>query len=358
VGWEPCRCSPPRAGHRTYWCQVCGAVAWVSPCLRSEVGTAERMQARASGKVYRDERIPGRRPSPPTSRRRAQERAATGCARRAGGAAVTRAPSPEPPPTNQPTGAGGALLVGPAAFRYACRGNVTYGVRMAVSRSDGAREWTTVLSELAGVPVTVEWDRPAWRVRWVDGPTRAALMDRAIALDRYRVGAPLPARDLRFVRSSSAVAIALAWLALADEPVLAGAVGRIEQIAEDTGYPQQRVDAASVAAATLLSRLAGGQSATMGRLLTAADPPVPAPTPARPMPAIAGRVCSIRWPAGGPPGSLLGPGESSSACIDRARTCAHCGTVLPANRGSAGRPRRYCSGACRVAAHRAAHRDR
>lgn len=52
------------------------------------------------------------------------------------------------------------------------------------SRSDGARVWAIVLSELAGVPVAVEWERPAWRVRWVDGPTRPVLMDRAVALGR------------------------------------------------------------------------------------------------------------------------------------------------------------------------------
>ena len=45
------------------------------------------------------------------------------------------------------------------------------------ARSDGARQWAAVLSDLAGVPVTVEWERPAWRVRWTDGPTRQVLVD-------------------------------------------------------------------------------------------------------------------------------------------------------------------------------------
>ena len=44
-------------------------------------------------------------------------------------------------------------------FRY---GRV--GVR--VKRSDGAKAWSTVLSELAQVRVAVQWERPAWRVSW------------------------------------------------------------------------------------------------------------------------------------------------------------------------------------------------
>ena len=38
-------------------------------------------------------------------------------------------------------------------------------------------------------------------------------MDRAAALGRFRMGSPLPFEQLRFTRSDSAVALALAWLA-------------------------------------------------------------------------------------------------------------------------------------------------
>jgi len=55
-------------------------------------------------------------------------------------------------------------------------------------RSDGARTWSRVLSELAQVSVLVEWERPTWRVSWQDGPSREALMRRASALGEYRVG--------------------------------------------------------------------------------------------------------------------------------------------------------------------------
>jgi len=82
-----------------------------------------------------------------------------------------------------------------------------------MKRSDGAKAWSTVLSELAQVRVAVGWDWPTWRVAWQDGPTREALMGRAAALGGYRVGAPLPFEDLRFARNSSGMAFALAWLA-------------------------------------------------------------------------------------------------------------------------------------------------
>src|SRR6478609_4379163 len=112
-----------------------------------------------------------------------------------------------------------------------------------MGRSDGAKVWTRVLSELADVPVTVEWERPAWRVRWRDGATRRVLMDRAAALGAYRVGAPLGFEQLRFVRSSSGVAVALGWLARGSPPAGAGAsevAAAVEAWCEDTGYPQSR----------------------------------------------------------------------------------------------------------------------
>jgi hypothetical protein len=221
------------------------------------------------------------------------------------------------------------------------------------ARSDGARQWATVLSELAGVPVALQWERPAWRVRWVDGPTRTALVDRATALGRYRVGAPLPAEELHFSRSSSAMALALAWLAVTDQAGRPDAVGLVEQFAEDTGYPQHRADPAALTAADLLSRLAGGQSPVMGRLLAQADPAVPPHPQTRAVPDLAGRVASVRWPTGGPPNHLLGPTEPDQDVHSDAgeRTCAYCGTVLPPRHGR-GPAARYCSGAHRLAAHR------
>jgi hypothetical protein len=67
-----------------------------------------------------------------------------------------------------------------------------------LKRSDGAKAWSTVLSELAQVKVSVERERPTWRVYWQDGPTRDALMGRAAALGRCRVGCAATVRGPAF----------------------------------------------------------------------------------------------------------------------------------------------------------------
>ena len=102
-------------------------------------------------------------------------------------------------------------------------------------------------------------------------------MGRAAALGEYRVGAPLPFEDLRFARSNSAVAIALAWLARGspESPAAArAAIAEVEAFCADTGYPQTRFDAGALAAAELLRRVGHGDIAEMGALLAQAVPPV------------------------------------------------------------------------------------
>ena len=146
-----------------------------------------------------------------------------------------------------------------------------------MKRSDGAKAWSTVLSELAQVKVCVVWERPTWRVSWLDGPTREALMGRAAALGRYRVGAPLPFEDLRFARSHTGVAVALAWLARGspESPATArAAIAEVEASCAGTGYPQTRFDAGVLAAAELLRRVGHGDIAVMGALLARGVPPV------------------------------------------------------------------------------------
>ena len=95
-------------------------------------------------------------------------------------------------------------------------------------------------------------------------------MVRAAALGEYRVGAPLPFEELRFARSSSAVAIALAWLERGSpgSPAAArAAIAEVEALCTDMGYPQTRFDAGTVAAAELLRRVSHGDIAEMGSLL-------------------------------------------------------------------------------------------
>ena len=41
IGWEPCLCTTGHTGHRTIWCESCGHLLEIPPCVRVEVGTSE-----------------------------------------------------------------------------------------------------------------------------------------------------------------------------------------------------------------------------------------------------------------------------------------------------------------------------
>ena len=187
-------------------------------------------------------------------------------------------------------------------------------------------------------------------------------MGRAAALGEYRVGTPLPFEDLRFARNNSAVAVAVAWLARGspESPAAArAAIAEVEAFCADTGYPQTCVDAGNLAAAELLRRVSHGDVAEMGALLAHAVPPVESFVMLVPGPDLTGRVVTYRWPVGGPPEALLGPSgprPKAGADTSRRRTCQRCGKPLNTDGARGGRPAKYCSGACRTAAHRARHR--
>jgi len=137
------------------------------------------------------------------------------------------------------------------------------------------------------------------------------------------------------------------------------AVAEVEAVCADTGYPRTRFDASALAAAELLRRVSHGDIAEMGLLLAQAVPPVAPADMLGPGPELIGRVVSSRWPVGGPPEELLGPAgdrpEAGSGTA-RPRTCQRCGKPLKTDGSRGGRPAKYCSGACRTAAHRALHR--
>lgn len=233
---------------------------------------------------------------------------------------------------------------------------------MGRKASAGAADWALVLSELAEVEVTLEWERPAWRVRWSDGPTVAMLAERAEALSGYRVGQPVDYARMRFERHHSPVAWALAWLDTGPPAgSVSAALGAVETAADGAAYPLRRHGEA-VTAARLLTVLAAQDEHRMGRLLAEARgtlPPVP-PAGEKTVAGLPGRVVSLSWLRGGPPPELLAPApveqaprppEQRHESRDETRRCARCGEPVPA-RGT-GRPARYCGGACRAAAFRA-----
>ncbi len=226
-----------------------------------------------------------------------------------------------------------------------------------MGRSEDAKVWANVLTELAHVEVTVQWERPAWRVRWQDCPTRQVLMDRAAALNRYRVAAVLPVEQLRFARRDSPVAIALGWLAQGSpgSPARAGAtVPEVEAYCADTGNPRTRFDDRTIASADLVSRLDGVDGG--------------AAEPGHPTPGHAAAGHGGTGPAG--PGDQLPlaqrrptrrPPRPHRQTVARHRERTAGGGDVPAVRAvrstpAVGGPRRhrpakYCSGACRTAAH-------
>jgi hypothetical protein len=173
--------------------------------------------------------------------------------------------------------------------------------------------WAAVLSELAEVPVLVEWETVTWRVRWVDGPTRVQLLDRATALDGYGIGAPLPVAQMRFARRSSSAATAVGWLAH-------GSVGgtaaeyAVDLWCADTAYPQLRAGPELLAAAVVLAAVSRGDSGVLAALMTSARPPLePAALTGPVIDELPGRVVSFAWPGrGGPPLHLAASGNAGS----------------------------------------------
>ena len=154
----------------------------------------------------------------------------------------------------------------------------------------------------------------------------------------------------------------MAWLARGspESPAAARAgIAEVEAFCADTGYPQTRFDAGALAAAELLRRVGHGDIAEMGALLAQAVPPVTAAVLLSAGPELTGRVVTYRWPAGGPPAELLGPsgqGSEPGAETGRRSACQRCGKPLNTDGSRGGRPAKFCSGACRTAAHRALHR--
>jgi hypothetical protein len=242
---------------------------------------------------------------------------------------------------------------------------------MARTGSAGAKVWALVLSELAQVPVVLEFQHPAWRVCWVDGPTAAQLADRAKALSRFRVGAPLTTERMWFQRSSSPVAAALTWLRHGSPETtdLPRARSTVETWLEELPYPQRCFPPTVLAAAELLARLRSDPYA-MGTLMAQAFPPMPPVTlDTAVVDRLPGQVSSISWPGKlGPPPELLGttptpaPASASASTstststkvstADPSPACEQCGRELAAPPNGPGRPARFCSGACRTAAHR------
>jgi hypothetical protein len=194
-----------------------------------------------------------------------------------------------------------------------------------VSRARAARRLAEHLSGVSGVRVVVGWDNPSgrpgrggWRVEWTDGPAVAAMRALAAAHARYVVGLDVTA--LCWARRYTPLAWAAALLAQARAGVLADTAGQAVTLAEyDLPDVELTGSAVGCDAAGELVRRGHGDPRQMATVLLAAG--------------------------------VTKPGDETARVGGRSTRCGRCGGDLPAP-AATGRPARWCSAACRQAAHR------
>lgn len=196
------------------------------------------------------------------------------------------------------------------------------------TRSRAAAHLATHLSQATGTPVAITWDNPTgrpghghWRVEWTDGPATATM--RHIAAAHARWVKPLEITKLCWARQYSPTAWAALLLARAAADTLPGTAPEAVALVE---YELHELDTTSWSAATLaaaeqLAGRAGGDPRQIAAALITSG--VTKPCYETPPPA------------------------------DTPPQCGHCHRRLPAS--ATGRPARWCSPACRQAAHRQRH---
>jgi hypothetical protein len=272
-------------------------------------------------------------------------------------------------------------------------------------RGRAGRALAEHLADATGTPVVITWDNPsgrpghgAWQVEWTDGPTTAAM--RALATDHARWVAPLDITTLRWSRQYTARAWAAALLTRAGNGTLpdtaSEAVGLVEHDLHDTdaatwtsttrhasvdlahrsdGDPRQMAAALIAAAVTKLGNETPPSADPPTRCAHCAGAlPTPAPT-GRPSRWCSSTCRTRAWrerhtenpdSPSGPRAAKPKPNRdeyryvtpvAGPTCPTHPR-CAivRCHRFLcdrPVHiLNRPGRPRRFCSPACRVAEHR------
>ena len=276
-------------------------------------------------------------------------------------------------------------------------------------RARAARALAEHLADATGIPVVIAWDNPsgrpghgAWQVEWTDGPTTTAMCGIAVAHARWV--APLDITTLRWSRQYTPRAWAAALLTRAANKALpetaSEAVGLVEYDLHDTDAATW-TSSTPRAAADLVHRSNGDPRLMAAALIAAAvtklggETPPSADPPTRcahcagalPTPAPTGRpsrwcspTCRTRaWRERHTADSLDSPSGPRAAKPkpngDEYRYVTPvAGPTCPTHPGCAivrchrflcarpvhiqnqpGRPRRFCSPACRVAEHRRLH---
>ncbi|MBN1174617.1 MAG: hypothetical protein JXA67_20805 [Micromonosporaceae bacterium] len=195
------------------------------------------------------------------------------------------------------------------------------------ARARAAATLATHLSQAIGTPVVICWDNPTrrpagghWRVEWTDGPITATM--RGIAAAHARWVTPLEVTKLRWARQYSPTAWAVALLAHAGQATLPDTAGEAVALVE---YDLPELDATRWDPAThrAAADLASRHHGDLHQMATAI---------------IAASVTK--------PGNETPPAARTST-----RHCSHCQHPMPTP-AATGRPARWCSPACRQAAHR------
>jgi hypothetical protein len=193
------------------------------------------------------------------------------------------------------------------------------------ARARAAANLAWHLTDKTGIPVQVSWDNPSgrpgggtWLVAWTDGPTVATM--RGHAEDLVRHCRPLTIDMLRFCRFTTRHAWTAAMLALANRGEL----------------PQRPVDAVAAAEHEVCDTDTAAWDhlwSHASQLIEQTDQDLY-------------QVVALVHATVTKPRHETRPETTPGAC-------QHCATPLTPT--STGRPGRYCSPACRQAAHRARH---
>jgi hypothetical protein len=176
------------------------------------------------------------------------------------------------------------------------------------------------LATTAGLPVVLGWDNPSgrpgdgrWRVEWTDGPTTATM--RTLTAQHARWVPPLDITVLRYSRQYTPTAWAAALIAMAGRGELPDTPGQAVALVEYDLHDTDASDWAPHWPAAL-------DLAHRGQL----------------RPAFIAEA-------------LIAAGVTKPRHETDPHRCRHCGDVLP-EPANVGRPRRWCSPACRQAARR------
>jgi hypothetical protein len=222
------------------------------------------------------------------------------------------------------------------------------------SRARSARALAEHLTNTTATPVTISWDNPSgrpghgtWRAEWTDGPTTATM--RTLAAVHARFLAPLDVTTLRWSRQYTARAWAAALLTRADNNTLPDTASEAVGLAEHDLYDTDASTWTSTtlhAAANLAHRNDSSPPMMAAEVLNnhATGPCNETP------PTTTANADEYRYSPAAEPGHCL---THRGCAIVRCQRflCDRPVHIL----NQPGRPRRFCSPACRVAEHRRLH---